>query len=55
MATVPIPCLNLETLAAQGEVIYQDDTPARVLTLMAENPGQAEETPGSARGCIRGT
>jgi transposase len=28
---------HLERLAAQGEVIYQDDTPARVLALIAEN------------------
>jgi transposase len=27
----------LEKLAAQGEVIFQDDTPGRVLTLIAEN------------------
>jgi hypothetical protein len=27
----------LETLAAQGEVIFQDDTPHRILTLIAEN------------------
>lgn len=27
----------LETLAAQGEVIFQDDTPQRILTLMEEN------------------
>src|ERR1041385_9546331 len=27
----------LEKLAAQGEVIFQDDTPQRVLTLIAEN------------------
>jgi transposase len=27
----------LERLAAQGEVIFQDDTPGRVLTLIAEN------------------
>jgi len=27
----------LERLAAQGEVIYQDDTPVRILTLIAEN------------------
>jgi transposase len=35
--------LYLERLAAQGEVIYQDDTAARVLTLMAEN--RQAETP----------
>jgi transposase len=27
----------LETLAAQGEVIFQDDTPHRILTLIKEN------------------
>jgi len=27
----------LETMAAQGEVIFQDDTPQRILTLMGEN------------------
>jgi transposase len=27
----------LETMAAQGEVIFQDDTPQRILTLMEEN------------------
>src|SRR5262249_17727577 len=41
---------RLEMLAAQGEVIYQDDTPARVLALMEENrraqtPEQAEAPP----------
>ena len=28
---------RLECLAAQGEVIYQDDTPVRILSLIAEN------------------
>lgn len=28
---------QLETLAAQGEVIYQDDTPVRILSLIEEN------------------
>jgi hypothetical protein len=27
----------LEKAAAQGEVIFQDDTPHRILTLIAEN------------------
>jgi hypothetical protein len=27
----------LEKLAAQGEVIFQDDTPQRILTLIEEN------------------
>jgi transposase len=30
-------CKYLERLAAQGEVIFQDDTPGRILTLIAEN------------------
>jgi hypothetical protein len=37
----------LERLAAQGEVIFQDDTPGRILTLIAENQeavGQAQAT-----------
>ncbi|NJN39995.1 MAG: transposase, partial [Gammaproteobacteria bacterium] len=35
---------HLERLAAQGEVIYQDDTPARVLALIAENQhGQGQK------------
>jgi hypothetical protein len=28
---------HFETLAAQGEVVYQDDTPARILALIKEN------------------
>jgi len=28
----------IEKLAAQGEVVFQDDTPGRVLTVMEENP-----------------
>ena len=28
---------HLKALAAQGEVIYQDDTPARILSLIKEN------------------
>jgi hypothetical protein len=36
---------QLKTLAAQGEVIYQDDTPVRILALIAENRRtQAEDT-----------
>jgi hypothetical protein len=34
----------LERLAAQGEVIYQDDTSVRILTLIAKNR-RAETTP----------
>ena len=28
---------SLERMAAQGEVIFQDDTPGRILTLIEEN------------------
>jgi hypothetical protein len=35
---------SLERLAAQGEIIYQDDTSVRILTLIAENR-QAETVP----------
>jgi hypothetical protein len=36
---------QLKTLAAQGEVIYQDDTHVRILSLIAENrQGHAEDT-----------
>jgi transposase len=42
---------QLKTLAAQGEVIYQDDTHVRILSLMAENrQAQAEETPTERTG-----
>ena len=30
-------CKHCEQLAAQGDVIYQDDTPARVVALIEEN------------------
>src|SRR4029453_612820 len=41
----------LQTLAAQGEVIYQDDTHVRILSLMAENRhAQAEGTPAERTG-----
>ena len=44
--TVPIPCLNSsKNSAAQGEVISQDDTHVRILSLMAENrQAQADDT-----------
>ena len=43
---------QLQTLAAQGEVIYQDDTHVRILSLIAENrQAQADGTWGSAAGC----
>jgi transposase len=42
---------QLKTLAAQGEVIYQDDTHVRILSLMAENRhAQAEGTPAERTG-----
>lgn len=42
----------LEKLAAQGEVIFQDDTPGRILTLIEENQeagAQAQGTGAAAR------
>jgi transposase len=39
---------HFETLAAQGEVIYQDDTPARILSMIEENQeaaAQAQDNP----------
>ena len=45
---------QLKTLAAQGEVIYQDDTHVRILSLIAENrQAQAEETPAERTGMYR--
>jgi transposase len=44
---------HLETLAAQGEVIYQDDTPARVLTLIDENQEAATQAQDSAEATFR--
>jgi hypothetical protein len=42
---------QLKTLAAQGEVIYQDDTHVRILSLLAENrQAQAAETPTGRTG-----
>src|SRR5918911_2301132 len=42
---------QLKLLAAQGEVIYQDDTHVRILSLIAENrQAQAEETPAERTG-----
>lgn len=42
---------QLKTLAAQGEVIYQDDTPVRILSLIAENRRtQADDTSGARTG-----
>ena len=38
----------LEKLGAQGEVIYQDDTPGRILALIAEN--QEAEAQAQATG-----
>ena len=43
---------QLKTLAAQGEVIYQDDTHVRILSLIAENRRtQAEGTSEGGPGC----
>ena len=46
---------HLECLAAQGELIYQDDTPVRILTLIEENhQAQAQaEALGLARSKVR--
>src|SRR5439155_8325079 len=42
---------QLKTLAAQGDVIYQDDTHVRILSLMAANRrAQAEGTPEERTG-----
>jgi hypothetical protein len=42
---------QLKILAAQGEVIYQDDTHVRILSLIAENrQAYAEETPAERTG-----
>ena len=42
---------QLQILAAQGEVIYQDDTHVRILSLMGENrQAQAAGTPGERTG-----
>jgi transposase len=42
---------HLQELAAQGEVIYQDDTHVRILSLMAENrEAQAESSAGARTG-----
>jgi transposase len=42
---------HLKTLAAQGEVIYQDDTHVRILSLMAANRrAQADGTPAGRTG-----
>ena len=40
---------HLKQLAAQGEVIYQDDTHVRILSLIAENRQADSEASGSAR------
>jgi transposase len=44
---------QLERLAAQGEVIYQDDTPVRILSLIEENQHAATEGNGAARTTLR--
>jgi hypothetical protein len=40
---------QLKTLAAQGEVIYQDDTHVRILSLLAENRQASAEQPPAER------
>src|SRR5574341_765000 len=42
---------HLESLAAQGELIYQDDTPARILSLIEEN--QQAQAHAAALGMAR--
>jgi hypothetical protein len=42
---------HLERLAAQGELIYQDDTPIRILSLIAEN--HQAQAPAAASGGSR--
>ena len=44
---------HLETLAAQGEVIYQDDTPVRILSLIEENQRAAVAGNGSSQAPAR--
>jgi transposase len=43
----------LEKMAAQGEVIFQDDTPGRVLALIEENQQAAAQAPGDAEAAGR--
>jgi transposase len=43
----------LEKLAAQGDMIYQDDTPGRVLTLIEENQTATAQARGEAEGAVR--
>jgi hypothetical protein len=40
---------QLKTLAAQGEVIYQDDTHVRILSLIAENRRTPADDTSEAR------
>jgi hypothetical protein len=44
---------HLEKVAAQGEVIYQDDTPVRILSLIAENQQAEAQASGGARATPR--
>jgi transposase len=44
---------HCETLAAQGDVIYQDDTPARILALIDENQAAAAQAQDSAEALAR--
>jgi transposase len=43
----------LERMAAQGEVIYQDDTPGRILTLMEENRVAAAQAKATGDAPVR--
>jgi hypothetical protein len=44
---------HLESLAAQGEVIYQDDTPVRILSLIEENRQAEAAASGAAQATPR--
>jgi hypothetical protein len=44
---------HLEKVAAQGDVIDQDDPPVRILTLIAENPRAQAQACGGARATPR--
>jgi transposase len=44
---------SLERMAAQGEVIYQDDTPGRILTLIEENQQATAQAQSDTEGAAR--
>jgi hypothetical protein len=44
---------HFETLAAQGDVIYQDDTPARILALIEENQAAGAQAQDNAEATPR--